>query len=254
MTITFSIQAAFVFFLVFARMGSMIMAMPAFGDGHVPARMRLIFALVLTFVMMPLVRDTYGALPNAIGALLVMMLSEIIIGVFLGLSARMLTAAIQVAGVAIAFQSGLAFAQNVDPTQGTQGVIIGTFLALLATTLIFSLDLHFLLLAAVRDSYDLFRPGEVLPFGDFGELAVHIVSAAFRVGVQLAAPFLVFGLVFYMGLGVLSRLMPQLQVFFLAMPANIMFGFLLLAMLLSSMMLWYLDFFEQSMMRFLSSG
>ncbi len=252
MTITFSAQTAFVFFLIFARMGSMIMAMPAFGDGHVPARMRLIFALALTFVMLPLVREAYGTIPSTIGALMVAMLSEIIIGVFLGLSARMLTAAIQIAGTVIAFQSGLAFAQNVDPTQGTQSAIIGTFLALLATTLIFSLDLHFLLLAAVRDSYDLFRPGLALPFGDFGQLAVHIISGTFRVGIQLAAPFLVFGLVFYMGLGVLSRLMPQLQVFFLAMPANILFGFMLLALLLSSMMLWYLDFFEQSMMRFLN--
>ena len=251
MTITFSVQTAFVFVLVFARMGSMIMAMPALGDGHVPARIRLVFALVLTLVMLPLVRESYGAIPVTLGAVMLAMISEIIIGVFLGLSARMLTAAIQIAGTAIAFQTGLAFAQNVDPTQGTQGAIIGTFLALLATTLIFALDLHFLLLAAVRDSYDLFEPGKILPFGDFGQMAVHIVSGTFRVGVQLAAPFLVFGLVFYMGLGVLSRLMPQLQVFFLAMPANIMFGFLLLMMLLSSMMLWYLDFFEQSMVRFL---
>ena len=251
MTISFSVQTAFVFVLIFARMGSMIMAMPALGDGHVPTRVRLVFALVLTLVMLPLVRESYGAIPVNLGAVMLAMISEIIIGVFLGLSARMLTSAIHVAGTAIAFQSGLAFAQNVDPTQGTQGAIIGTFLALLATTLIFALDLHFLLLAAVRDSYDLFEPGKILPFGDFGEMAVHIVSGAFRVGVQLAAPFLVFGLIFYMGLGVLSRLMPQLQVFFLAMPANIMFGFLLLMLLLSSMMLWYLDFFEQSMVRFL---
>ena len=251
MTITFSVQTAFVFVLIFARMGSMIMAMPALGDGHVPARIRLVFALGLTLVMLPLVRDAYGAIPVTLGAVMLAMVSEIVIGVFLGLSARMLTAAIQIAGTAIAFQSGLAFAQNVDPTQGTQGAIVGTFLALLATTLIFALDLHFLLLAAVRDSYDLFAPGKILPFGDFGQMAVHIVSGTFRVGVQLAAPFLVFGLVFYMGLGVLSRLMPQLQVFFLAMPANIMFGFLLLMLLLSSMMLWYLDYFEQSMVRFL---
>lgn len=251
MTITFSVQTAFVFVLIFARMGSMIMAMPALGDGHVPARIRLVFALGLTLVMLPLVRDAYGAIPVTLGAVMLAMVSEIVIGVFLGLSARMLTAAIQIAGTAIAFQSGLAFAQNVDPTQGTQGAIVGTFLALLATTLIFALDLHFLLLAAVRDSYDLFEPGKILPFGDFGQMAVHIVSGTFRVGVQLAAPFLVFGLVFYMGLGVLSRLMPQLQVFFLAMPANIMFGFLLLMLLLSSMMLWYLDYFEQSMVRFL---
>lgn len=251
MTITFPVQTAFVFILIFARMGSMVMAMPALGDGHVPTRIRLIFALVLTLVMLPLVRDAYGTVPAKLGAVMLAMVSEIAVGVFLGLSARLLTAAIHVAGTVIAFQSGLAFAQNLDPTQGTQGAIVGTFLALLATTLIFSLDLHYLLLAALRDSYDLFVPGQILPFGDFGEMAVHIVSGAFRVGVQLAAPFLVFGLVFYMGLGVLSRLMPQLQVFFLAMPANILFGFLLLALLLSSMMLWYLDFFETSMARFL---
>lgn len=252
MTLTFSVQTAFVFVLIFARMGAMVMAMPALGDGHVPSRIRLVFALGLTLVMLPLVRDSYDAIPVTLGAVLVAMFSEMVIGLFIGATARMLTAAIQVAGTIIAFQSGLAFAQNVDPTQGTQSAIIGTFMALLATTLIFSLDLHYLLLAAVRDSYDLFKPGQVLPFGDFGEMAVQIVSGAFRVGVQLAAPFLVFGLVFYMGLGVLSRLMPQLQVFFLAMPANILFGFLMLMLLLSSMMLWYLDYFAQSMAQFLT--
>jgi len=251
MTLTFSAQTAFVFVLIFARMGSMVMAMPALGDGHVPSRIRLVFALGLTLVMLPLVRESYGAIPVNLGAVLVAMFSEIVIGVFIGMSARLLTMAIHVAGTVIAFQSGLAFAQNVDPTQGTQSAIVGTFMALLATTLIFALDLHFLLLAALRDSYDLFQPGKILPFGDFGQIAVHIVSGAFRVGIQLAAPFLVFGLVFYMGLGVLSRLMPQLQVFFLAMPANILFGFLLLMLLLSSMMLWYLDYFAQSMAQFL---
>lgn len=252
MTITVSPQTAFVFLLIFARMGSMVMAMPALGDGHVPSRIRLVFALVLTLVMMPLVRDAYGEIPPTIGAVMVAMLSEIVIGIFIGLSARLLTGAIQVAGTAIAFQSGLAFAQNVDPTQGgTQSAIVSTFMALLATTLIFALDLHYLLLAAVRDSYDLFKPGAALPFGDFGRTAVHIVASAFKVGIQLAAPFLVFGLVFYMGLGVLSRLMPQLQVFFLAMPANIMFGFLLLMLLISSMMLWYLDYFAKTMEQFL---
>ena len=251
MTISVNPQAAFIFLLIFARMGSMIMAMPALGDGHVPGRIRLVFALVLTLVMMPLVRDAYGEIPVTIGAVMIAMLGEIAIGIFIGLSARLLTGAIQVAGTAIAFQSGLAFAQNVDPTQGIQSAIVSTFMALLATTLIFALDLHFLLLAAVRDSYDLFKPGAALPFGDFGQTAVHIVSSAFKVGIQLAAPFLVFGLVFYMGLGVLSRLMPQLQVFFLAMPANIMFGFLLLMLLISSMMLWYLDYFAKTMEQFL---
>jgi len=252
MSITLSPETAFVFMLVFARLGAMVMAMPAIGDGTVPVRVRLMLALMLTLVMMPIVRDAYAAIPQTLGAVLVAMLSELVIGVFLGLTARLLTSAIQVAGTAIAFQSGLAFAQSFDPTQGVQSAIVGTFLALLATTLIFATDLHYLLFAALRDSYDLFVPGAALPVNDFAEAAIRIVAGAFTVGIQLAAPFLVFGLIFYMGLGVLSRLMPQLQVFFLAMPANILLAFVLLMLLISSMMLWYVDYFSSTIQQLLN--
>jgi flagellar biosynthetic protein FliR len=253
MTVTLSAQFAFVFMLIFARFGSMIMAMPGIGDRSVPARVRLAVALLISLIMMPLIGELYGDIPQSFGKVIAAMFSEIIIGGFLGLTARMMTSAMQVAGTAIAFQSGLAFAQNVDPTQGTQSAIIGSFLALLATTLIFTLDLHFLIFAALRDSYVLFKPGALLPLGDMAEAAIKVMSGAFRIGIQLSAPFLVFGLVFYMGLGVLSRLMPQLQVFFLAMPANIMIGFLLLMLLLSSMMMWYFDYFTQTMQMFLAN-
>lgn len=252
MTITVTAQAAFVFMLIFARFGTMIMSLPGIGDRSVPARVRLAFALLLTLVMLPIVRDRYGDIPTSLGQVIVPMVQEIAVGLFLGLVARLMTSALQVAGTVIAFQSGLAFAQNVDPTQGVQSAIVGSFLALLATTLIFSFDLHYLLLAALKDSYVLFRPGSPIPFGDFAEAAIRIVSGSFRIGIQLSAPFLVFGLVFYLGLGVLSRLMPQLQVFFLAMPANILLGFLLLMLLLSSMMLWYLEYFEDTMRQFLA--
>ena len=91
-----------------------------------------------------------------------------------------------------------------------------------------------------------------LPVGDFVEMATSVVSGAFKLGVQIAAPFLVFGLVFYAGLGVLSRLMPQIQVFFIAMPLNIMLAFVLLMVLMSGMMMWFLDYFETTMIRFVA--
>ena len=69
-------------------------------------------------------------------------------------------------------------------------------------------------------------------------------------GLQLAAPFLVFGLVFYVGIGLLSRLMPQIQIFFIAMPANITLGLVLLLFLLGAMMTWFLQAFEQSISMF----
>lgn len=240
-------QTGFVFMLVFSRLGAMIMLLPALGEVSIPGRIRLILALVICAVTLPLVSDTYSAIPETVPGLALTVIQEIAIGLFIGMSARLVMSALHVAGNIIALQTGLSFAQNVDPTQGSQSVIVTTFLSMLAVTLIFVTDLHHLMIAAMRDSYLIFRPGEIFPVGDFLEVAVKAVSAAFRLGVQLSAPFLVFGLVFYLGLGILSRLMPQIQIFFIAMPANIGLGFALLSLLLGAMMMWFLEGFEQTM-------
>jgi flagellar biosynthetic protein FliR len=78
--------------------------------------------------------------------------------------------------------------------------------------------------------------------GDITEVALQTMADGFRMALRLAAPFLIFGLVFYLGVGILTRLIPQVQVFFLAMPANIMLGLILLMLLLSTMMVWFLGY------------
>lgn len=249
--IEFLPQTGFVFMLIFSRLGAMIMLMPAIGEIAVPTRVRLILALILSAVMMPLVADTYSAIPLTVPGLALAVVYEVLIGIFIGMSAQIVMSALHVAGNIIAMQTGLAFAQNVDPTQGTQSAIIASFLSMLAVTLIFATDLHHLLVAAMRDSYVLFKPGEILPVGDFLQMAVKAVSGAFVLGVQLSAPFVVFGLVFYIGLGLLSKLMPQIQIFFIAMPANIGLGFALLFLILGAMMTWFLQGFEQTISLFI---
>jgi flagellar biosynthetic protein FliR len=209
---------AAVFLLMFARLGTMVMLMPGLGEQGIPARIRLVVALMLTLVMLPLHRAAYSV----------------------GLTARLALSALQVAGATIAQQLGLGFVTTVDPSQGQQGVLVGNFLAMLGIALIFATDLHHLVIAALDDSYRLFQPGAVLPTGDIAELMITTVGSAFRVGVQIAAPFLVFGLLFNVGLGVLARLMPQLQVFFLGLPASIMIGFALMMLLVGALMTIFL--------------
>jgi flagellar biosynthetic protein FliR len=82
----------------------------------------------------------------------------------------------------------------------------------------------------------------MLPAGDVAELMIMTVSGAFRVGIQLAAPFLVFGILFNVGLGVLARLMPQLQVFFLGLPMSILIGFAILLVLIGVLMTTFLTY------------
>ena len=232
------------FILSFARIGTMVMLLPGLGELTVSPRVRLTIALVLTAVVLPLHRTEYQIDLRAFGPVLLMLGQELLIGAVLGLLARLTIASLQIAGSVVAQQMGLGFVTAVDPTQGQQGAIVGNFLGVLGITLIFATDLHHLVIAALNDSYTLFRPGEVPILGDVASMLTTTVSGAFRIGIQLSAPFLAFGLLFNLGLGVLSRLMPQMQVFFVGMPLSILVGFLILLLVVGAMMMTFLGYVE----------
>jgi len=232
------------FIVMFARIGTMVMLLPGLGELSVPARVRLTIALVLTAVLFPLHRAAFTLDLKSFAPVMILLGQELFIGVVLGLTARLTISALQVAGSIIAQQLGLGFVTTVDPTQGQQGVILGNFLTILGIALIFATDLHHVVIAALHDSYALFHPGEIPLAGDVAALLTRSTAAAFRIGVQLSGPFLVFGLLFNLGLGVLSRLMPKMQVFFVGMPLSILLGFIALLLVIGAMMGTFLGYLE----------
>lgn len=242
--VSFLPTLAAAFMLCFSRIGTMIMLLPGLGEMSVPMRVRLTIALVLTAVLLPLHRQNYALDLRELGPVIIMLGQEILVGVILGLVARLTISALQVAGAVVAQQMGLGFVTAVDPSQGQQGVLVGNFLSVLGITMIFATDLHYLVIAALNDSYAIFKPGEIPVMGDVAKLLSDTVAGAFRVGVQLSAPFLVFGLLFNLGLGVLSRLMPQMQVFFVGMPLSILVGFLILFLVIGAIMTTFLSYTE----------
>jgi flagellar biosynthetic protein FliR len=242
--ISFLPALAAAFLLVFARVGTMVMLLPGIGESGMPTRVRLTIALILTAILLPLHRSAYSIDLHALGPVTTMLLEEIIIGAVLGLTARLAISALQVAGSVVAQQLGLGFVTAIDPTQNQQGAIVGNFLAMLGVTLIFATDLHHLVIAALNDSYQLFQPGELPVVGDMAHLVTRTIGTAFKIGIQLSAPFLVFGLLFNLGLGVLSRLMPQMQVFFIGVPLTITLGLLLLLLVIGAMMGLFVGYIE----------
>lgn len=239
--------------LVFARTGAMVMLLPAIGEAGVPAMVRLVLAFAISLALAPTVAGAYSqAEPANMLALGLLIAQEVTAGVLVGAMARIIMSALQVAGSLIATQTGLSYAQTVDPTShGEQGAVIGNFLSLLGVVLIFATNLHHLAIGAVAGSYHLIAPGAALPTGDMAELVIRLVSGSFALGFQLAAPFLVFGFALSVGIGVLARLMPQLQIYFVAMPLNILVGFLLMVLILGSMMTLFLNFYAGQMGTFL---
>ena len=231
------------YLLTFARVGTLIMLMPGLGEQLVSPRLRLALALLVALVLFPTVRPL---LPGANGAgagpgLIALLIGEILIGLVLGLTVRMVLAALQTAGVVISQALGLSYAMTVDPMMGGQQVTLGNFLSLLGITLILATDLHHLALDAILRSYMVLPPNGVPGMGDAAQLALAAVGRGFTLAVQISAPFIAFAILFNLGLGVLSRLMPQLQVFFVAVPASILIGMLILLAALGVVMAVFLD-------------
>src|SRR5262249_25973076 len=178
--VSFLPAVAATFMLMFARIGTMVMLLPGLGEVNIPQRVRLTVALMLTLVLFPLHRSAFTIDLRSFTPVL-MLGQELFVGLVLGLAARLTISALQVAGSIIAQQLGLGFVTAVDPTQGQQGVILGNFLTILGITLIFTTDLHHYVIAALHDSYSLFRPGEVPLAGDVPPVAPGSTTAACRI-------------------------------------------------------------------------
>lgn len=246
--------SALSFMLVFARIGSVIMIMPGIGDSFVPGRIRLHIALAVSLVMMPII---YNHIPHPLPgviAIAFMTMGEVIIGLLIGTVARILIAALDVAGMVISTASGLGNAQIFNPSLAMQGSVVGAFLSVTGTVLLMVMNLHHMLIAGVANSYNLFPPGKIPDSGDMAVMIARTVSSAFTIGVQIASPFIVLSVLIYVGMGVLSRLMPQIQVFLLALPLQIMLSLITLGIVVSAVFLYWTSEYRDAISVFLQTA
>jgi flagellar biosynthesis protein FliR len=237
----------FAFLLIFARVGAAISVLPGFGDPFIAPRVRLMLALPFAAAIAPLIGPSLPAMPDEPLRLGFLIGQEVIIGLFLGLAGRFAISSLHLAGTVMAMQSSLSSALFFDPASAQQGILTSAFLTLLGTTLIFATNLHHMMLATVVDSYALFPAAEIPEIGDLAEATIRLATGSFTLGLQIAAPFIVLGIVFSIGLGALNRLMPQLQVFFVAMPLQVLAGIALMAVSLVAAMSWFLTGFTAIM-------
>lgn len=241
----------FAFMLVFTRLGTIFMVVPGFGEGFVSPRIRLSVALVTSYLVMLLVSDKLPGEPASVLALFVLLGTEIMIGLIIGGALRLAISGLHVAGAIVAQQSGLAAAQFFDPTQMTQGAVTSSFLTIIGLTIIFVMDLHHLFLQGTFASYTLFPVGDLPMLGDVSMLVSDFVQGSFLMGFRISAPFLVYGLTFYIGIGLINRLMPQVQIFFVAMPLQILLGFAILGVTVGAGIMLFADYYENILIRFL---
>ncbi len=235
---------AFALLIVLCRVSGAVAFLPGFGEAYVSVRVRAALAALITLVVTPVVADTLPPEPDNVLRLTALIIGEAFIGTFIGLMARVLLGSLETAGAIIATQSSLASALTFNPGAQTQETLPAGLFGALAVVLIFALNLHHMLLIGVVDSYHTFRPGVAPPFDDLSRAMVRLVAQGFVISIQLASPYIILGTLFYIALGLISRVMPQLQVFYIGLPLQITGGLTMLALTVSASMLWFLGTFQ----------
>lgn len=210
--------------LIFARIGALIMTLPGFGEAYTPPRIRLALALVISLALWPVVAGGLPPLPATIGGMAGWIIREVMTGLMIGTILRIFMQSLAVAGEIVSLQTTLSFAQTANPMQAQPGTSIASFLMLFGLVLVFATDTHHLFLAGLVGSYEAIAPMKPLIMGDFTQMAVRTVGDSFLLGVQLAAPVIVFAVIFNLASGLVARVMPAFQVFFAAAPLSVILG------------------------------
>jgi flagellar biosynthetic protein FliR len=210
--------------LIFLRVGSLVMLLPGISNAAVPARVRLAFALLLSLVLGAVANPYLPPMPQTVGEMGGQVFKELFIGLGLGALLNMMMSALAVSGEIMSIQTTLAFSQTANPNEAQPGASITSFLSVIAVALLFATNLDHLFIGAIARSYQLFPPMKPPQVDDAALAAVRAMSAAFALGLQLAAPVVVFSLVFNIAAGLIGRLLPQFQVFFAVTPLTVLLG------------------------------
>ncbi|MGG5817949.1 flagellar biosynthetic protein FliR [Falsiroseomonas sp. HW251] len=226
---------AFQAMLVFARIGAAAMLLPGLGEQEIPARIRLSLALAITAALLP----GLPSAPDDTAEAARLVAQEVVAGLWFGGLARLAALALAIAGQAIAALIGLQGMMVSDPEIGGQATAMARAFGLVSAVLVLGTGLHAVALRALADTYVVLPAGAPLPLGTVAGSVAQAGAASLSLALRLAAPFVIAAVVLNIALGLLSRLVPQVQTFFVVVPGQILAGLALLALLAPAMLLTY---------------
>jgi len=203
----FTNDIIFQYAVIFARLGSVFLFMPGIGESYVTSRSRLAIGLTVSLIFFPLLKDITPPMPETIIEMFLILLGEVTVGIFIGLMMRVIQSTLHIAGMKIAFMSGLSTATLFDANQSTQGSVIGGFLSVIGITLFFTTNLHHIFFQSFYESYQVMAPASMPLLNSFSLKVIGYLSASFLIAFKISAPVITCGLMLYLGAGLMGRLM-----------------------------------------------
>ncbi|HCS27712.1 MAG TPA: flagellar biosynthetic protein FliR [Spongiibacteraceae bacterium] len=220
--------------LPFLRIGGAVIAAPLFGSSYVPVRVRLAIALLTAGLLIPVLPQAPAINPLGIESIL-MAANEILIGLCLGFLVQLVFEAVVFAGQTISMGMGLGFAMMVDPQRGTSVPILSQYLLIITLLIFMSMGGHLEFLALVANSFQIWPVGLIAIGPDALGIVVEWGGEVFKGALQIALPAVIALLVVQIGVGVISRAAPTLNLFAVGFPVAILVGYLMLEQLIPSL-------------------
>jgi flagellar biosynthetic protein FliR len=242
------------FFLVFCRLIGLMLSMPFLGQIEISSRFRVLAALAFSFLLLPILSVNVVNPMMSFVSVAVLCAREILIGYFVGLVGRMLMMILDCAGMIISAQMGLSSATIFNPSLSGQGPLTSAIMLLFGTAVFLSLDLHHLMFRGFVKSYYLFPIDGNLMLGDISKGYTHLFSLIFSMGLQLAMPFIIVFIVLQVGFGLMNRMIPQMQIFFVSLPLQLWGGLMVFLITGGSIIIRFGHVFDHEYRAFFSLG
>ncbi len=225
---TFYAEKFVVFLLVFIRTLSMFATAPLYGNQAIPAQVKVWTGAAVAFALFPLVAAHTVSLSLDLGSLIVLAIEEVIVGSAIGLTMSMIFMGIDYAGELLGVEMGLSISSMIDQQSGVNVPVIGQFEAIMATFLFLIMNGHLFLLQALQMSYTAVPVSGLRITGSAVNLFVGLSGMVFVTAIKIGAPVIVSLFLADVVLGIMARMVPQVNVFFVGMPITIGIGVVLL--------------------------
>ena len=226
--LSFPLDQIILFLFVLVRVGAILFVVPFFASRNMPMLLKVSLAVAVAWLLFPQLDATPPDPFKSPAGLVLGVMSEIAIGLIIGIIVQLMFAGIQLAGQMAGFQMGFAIANVVDPASSLQIPLLSQFLNVFALLIFLSLNIHYYFIKALVDSFELIPMWGAHFEENLFHLIVQIVTGAFVIAVKVGAPVMVALLLTSVALGLMARTVPQMQIFIVAMPLKILLGLLFL--------------------------
>jgi flagellar biosynthetic protein FliR len=244
MTVTVPLAQIEMLLQIMLRVAAIALSVPFLDNRAIPRLFKVGLVLAVSLLIYPQVADSIRPLGGGIAGLGVGALRELLLGIAVGLTVRSVFAGILMAGQLAGFQMGLSIANVLDPQSSMQVPVLGQLLNLMAMVIFVLLDAHHMLIRALVESFRTIPPLTYAPAGSLLEQMIRLSGAMFTVALQVGAPVIAALLLATVALGLVARAVPQMNVFVVAMPLQILIGLAFVAVGLLDFTPYLRDLFD----------